>query len=72
MQRAARIRHTAPNAYAVQIRRALEAVCDDRGAAGKVLADRLQNLVDRGELPTVFDDFINAKVSRRVVVDVNE
>ena len=24
------------------------------------------------ELPGVFDDFINAKVSRRIVVDVNE
>jgi hypothetical protein len=24
------------------------------------------------ELPGVFDDFINAKVTRRIVVDVNE
>jgi len=50
---AARIKNLAPNAFAVQIRRALEALCDDRGAKKGALQLRLQNLVSRGEIPLV-------------------
>jgi putative YhdH/YhfP family quinone oxidoreductase len=36
------------------------------------LLDEMARTIPLAELPSVFDDFINAKVSRRVVVDVNE
>jgi len=49
---AARI-NLAPNAFAVQIRRALEALCDDRSAKKGALQLRLQDLVSRGEVPPV-------------------
>jgi hypothetical protein len=48
---AIRIKRNAPNAFAVMLRRALEAVCDDRGVEGGVLARRLKILADRGEMP---------------------
>lgn len=50
---AARIKNLAPNAFAVQIRRALEALCDDRGEKKGVLQHRLQGLVSRGEIPPI-------------------
>ena len=50
---AARIKNLAPNAFAVQIRRALEALCDDRGAKKGNLQSRLQDLASRGEIPPV-------------------
>lgn len=50
---AARIKNLAPNAFAVQIRRALEALCDDRSAKKGALQLRLQDLVSRGEIPPV-------------------
>jgi hypothetical protein len=48
---AARIRNVAPNAYAVMVRRALEAICDDRGIPPGSLHKRLEELVGRGEIP---------------------
>lgn len=48
-----RIREIAPNAFAVQIRRALEALCEDRSAKGRNLADKLKDLSMRGEIPKV-------------------
>jgi len=48
---AVRIKEIAPNAFAVQIRRALEALCEDRKVEGKSLADRLQSLSKKGEIP---------------------
>jgi hypothetical protein len=48
---AGRIQNAAPNAYAVMIRRALEALCDDRGAIKGSLIRRLANLVSKGEIP---------------------
>lgn len=48
---ACRIQFLAPNAYAVMLRRALEAVCDDRSVPSGTLHKRLQVLVERGELP---------------------
>lgn len=50
-EEAARIKAIAPNAFAVQIRRALEALCKDRGAKAGALARQLQELSDRGEIP---------------------
>jgi Domain of unknown function (DUF4145) len=49
---AARIKNLAPNAFAVQIRRALEALCEDRGAQKAVLQKQLKELADKGEIPT--------------------
>jgi len=50
---ASRIKNLAPNAFAVQIRRALEALCDDRGAKKGTLQQRLQDLASRGEIPPI-------------------
>lgn len=50
-EEAAAIKKRAPNAFANQIRRALEALCKDRGAGKKTLSQNLQELCDRGELP---------------------
>lgn len=48
---AARIKQLAPNAFATQIRRALESVCEDRKARAGNLNVRLKDLADRGEIP---------------------
>lgn len=40
-----------PNAYAVLLGRVLELICEDRGADGKSLFERLENLADKGEIP---------------------
>lgn len=53
---AARIRRTAPNAYVVMIRRALEALCDDRGTRQGSLHNRLSELASRGEMPALLVD----------------
>jgi hypothetical protein len=45
------VKNNAPNAYAVMIRRALEAICDDRDVKGRNLAKRLSVLAERGEIP---------------------
>lgn len=50
---AARIRVNAPNAFAVQVRRALEALCEDRAAKGHSLAEKLKDLSGRAEIPPV-------------------
>jgi hypothetical protein len=46
-----RIRVIAPNAFAVQIRRAVEVICEDRKAKKGPLAVRLADLAEKGELP---------------------
>ncbi len=51
-EEASRIREIAPNAFAVQIRRALEALCEDRGAKGRNLSARIEDLSKKGELPS--------------------
>ena len=48
---AARVKNQAPNAFGVMIRRALEAICDDRQVESGPLARRLQNLASRGDIP---------------------
>lgn len=45
------IKTRAPNAFANQIRRSLEAVCKDRGATSPTLAQNLTELAHRGEIP---------------------
>jgi len=47
----ARIKQLAPNAFATQIRRALELLCDDCGAKKGSLQKRLQDLVSKGIIP---------------------
>lgn len=51
-----RIKQLAPGAFAVQIRRALEAVCEDRGANKGTLQVRLKELTDAGELPAALSE----------------
>lgn len=53
---AIRIINLAPNAFAVQIRRALEALCDDRGENKGSLYDRLKGLVKKNEIPPVLSE----------------
>jgi hypothetical protein len=53
---AVRIKAIAPNAYAVQIRRALERICKDRGAANGSLAAQLKELGARGEIPSTLSE----------------
>lgn len=48
---AIRVKHISPNSFAVQIRRALEALCFDRGIENGVLAYKLKELSQRGEIP---------------------
>jgi hypothetical protein len=48
---ALRISNIAPNAFAVMLRKALEAICIDRGVTQGNLHSRLQELARRGELP---------------------
>jgi hypothetical protein len=50
---AVRIRTIAPNAYAVMLRRALEALCDNRSIPKGMLQARLKSLADQGEIPPV-------------------
>lgn len=50
------IKNLAPNAFAVQIRRALEALCDDRGAKKGNLFDRLNELAKNQEIPPVLSE----------------
>lgn len=48
---AALIKRRAPNAFANQIGRALEALCKDRGTGNKPLAAALNELAEKGEIP---------------------
>lgn len=48
-----RVQKISPNAFAVLMRRALEALCDDRKAPVGKLHARLKHLVDKGEIPPV-------------------
>jgi len=50
---AKRVQEISPNAFAVLIRRALEAICNDRGISSGNLQQRLAELSNRGEIPSV-------------------
>lgn len=56
---ARRIRSLNPDAFATQIRRALEALCNDRNAKGHTLASQLRDLAKRNEIPDVLVDLAN-------------
>ena len=49
---AIRVKYISPNSFAVQIRRALEAICLDRDVSEGALASKLKVLSDRGEIPS--------------------
>lgn len=53
------LRHLNPSAFANQIRRALEYVCEDQGAKGKSLADKLRDLATRNIFPPELADVAN-------------
>jgi len=53
---AAAIKLLAPNAFANQIRRCLEAICHDRGATHHILAKNLKELAERGEIPNTLSE----------------
>ncbi|SDE52608.1 DUF4145 domain-containing protein [Desulfuromonas thiophila] len=55
-EEAFRIKSIAPNAFAVQIRRALEAVCDDRGEKKGTLQAKINKLTEKGEIPKVLSE----------------
>ncbi len=48
-----RVQKVSPNAFAVLIRRSLEALCDDRDVAQGTLHARLKSLAENGEIPPV-------------------
>lgn len=50
------LRHIAPNAFAGQIRRALEFICRDQKAEGAKLFDQIKDLVARGTFPGYFGE----------------
>lgn len=50
---AALVKRNAPNAFAILIRKGLEAICDDRGVPQGSLASRLKHLSNNGEVPPV-------------------
>jgi len=51
---ALRVKLIDPSFYAVGVRRMLEAVCRQEGAAGKNLVSQIKSLVSQGRLPDVF------------------
>jgi len=53
------LRHIAPNAFSVQIRRSLEIICSDQNAIGKTLYDQLKDLTNRGIFPGYFAEIID-------------
>lgn len=55
-EEASRIKKIAPNAFAVQIRRALEALCEDRGAKRGNLQNRLSKLAEKGDIPPLLSE----------------
>jgi hypothetical protein len=59
-EEAHRIKELAPNAFAVQIRRALEALCEDRGARSGNLQERVKKLAENGDIPPVLAEASDA------------
>jgi Domain of unknown function (DUF4145) len=58
-EEATKIKLSNPDAFAAQIRRALEAMCIDRGAKKGDLQQKLEDLVSRGELPATLAEAAN-------------
>lgn len=53
------LRMQVPNAFANQIRRCLEMICNEKGALGKTLKDKLNDLKAKGYLPGTNEDLVN-------------
>jgi hypothetical protein len=53
------LRHVAPDAFAAQVRRALEFICRDQNAKGDNLFQQLKDLVARGTFPGYFAEITN-------------
>jgi hypothetical protein len=53
---AGRVKPVDPNAFAVLLGRVLEHVCEDRGAIGETLNERLGDLAQKGEIPRKLAD----------------
>lgn len=51
------VKERSPNSFAVQIRRALEAICDDRGIERNNLVRRLEILSNQEEIPPIITSF---------------
>jgi len=56
---AKQIQAKAPNAFAVMIRKSLEALCDDREVKKGTLITRLKELANRGEIPPTLLELTN-------------
>ena len=56
---AKRVRPIDPNAYGTLLGRVLEKVCMDRGAKGRFLGNKLDDLAARGEIPSKLVDVAN-------------
>jgi hypothetical protein len=48
------LRHISPSAFAVQVRKALEHICKDKGATGRTLVDKLKDLATKQTFPGHF------------------
>ena len=59
-EEAQRIKEIAPSAFAVQVRRCMEALCQDRGAHGRTLQKKLEDLAHKGEIPDVLAEASDA------------
>ncbi|MGJ0429344.1 DUF4145 domain-containing protein [Methylobacter sp.] len=57
---AALVKRNAPNAFAMLIRKGLEAICDDRGTSNGTLASRLKHLSNAGEIPPALAEVTDA------------
>lgn len=55
-EEASKLKPTFPDHFAVQIRKALEALCEDRGAKGKNLQQQINYMVSNEELPATLAD----------------
>jgi hypothetical protein len=58
-QEALRVKMASPTAFALLIRRALEALCEDRKAAPGNLQRRLQDLAFKGEIPSALAEAVD-------------
>ncbi len=56
------VKHRLPSAFAVQIRKALEAMCKEQGVTEPILANALNSLVAKLALPAIAQDM--ARVAR--------
>lgn len=58
------LRHKVPNAFAGQIRRAMEYICEDKGGIGNTLYDKINDLAEKNIFPIILHDL--AKMLKEV------